>query len=337
MEKVRVAVVGAGGIAQVAHIPVWKKLPDVELVAVCDTIKARAKAVAEKYKIPRYYTRDEEALKQEDIDAVDICVPTNMHEPIAVKALSAGKHVLVEKPMSRTVEEAERMVRAARQYKRNLMVAMNVRFRWDAVNLKSFVEGGELGEVFYAKSGWLRRQSKWSEHSWLFQKKYSGGGVLMDLGIQMLDVTLWLLENAKAKSVKANLYNQVAKLDVEDAAVAFVHLENGATLTLEVSWTFLTEEDLLYTNLFGTRGGALLNPLRVMKEMHGNLVNLTPSRTETSTNLYKHSYENEIRHFVKCLRDNHTPMMSSGEESLERMRIIEAMYESAKRGKEVSL
>ncbi len=336
MEKVRVAIIGAGWIAQVAHIPVWKKLENVELVAVCDTVKTRAKAVAEKYKIPQVFTRDEDLLKRDDLDAVDICVPTNMHERLTLDALSAGKHVLVEKPMSRTVEEGEKMVRASRQYKRQLMVAMNVRFRYDATNLKSFVDGGELGEVFYAKAGWMQRQKKWTEHAWLFQKKLSGGGVLMDLGVQMLDMTMWLLGNVKAKSVKANTYSHVAKRDVEDTAVALVHFENGVTLNLEASWTFLREDDLFYTNLLGTRGDAQLNPLRVTKELHGNLVNLTPSKPETPTNLYKNSYESELRHFISCLRDG-TPMLSSGEESLERMRIIAAMYESAQRGKEVAL
>jgi len=336
MEKVRVAIIGAGWIAQVAHIPVWKKLENVELVAVCDTIKTRAKAVAEKYKIPQFLTSDDELLKRDDIDAVDICVPTNMHERLTIAALSARKHVIVEKPMSRTVEEGEKMIRASRQYKRHLMVAMNVRFRYDAANLKSFIDGGEIGEVFYAKAGWLRRQKKWTEHAWLFQKKFSGGGVLMDLGVQMLDMALWLLDNAKAKSVKANIYSNVARLDVEDTAVALVHFENGVTLNLEASWTFLREEDLFYTNLLGTRGDAQLNPLRVTKEMHGSLVHLTPSKSETPTNLYKNSYENELRHFINCLRDG-TPMLSSGEESLERMRLIEAMYESANCGKEVAL
>jgi predicted dehydrogenase len=285
MEKVRVAIIGAGWIAQVAHIPVWKKLDNVELVAVCDTVKTRAKALAEKYKIPQYFTRDEDVFKQENIEAVDICVPTNMHERLTIDALSAGKHVLVEKPMSRTAEEAEKMVRAARQHKRNLMVAMNVRFRYDAANLKSFIDGGELGQVFYTKAGWLRRQRKWTEQAWMIQKKLSGGGVLMDLGIQMLDMTLWLLGNPKAKSVKANIYDSIAKLEVEDTAVAMVHLENGAVLNLELSWTFLRNEDLFYTNLFGTAGDAQLNPLRVTKELHGNLVNLTPSRGDPHQSL----------------------------------------------------
>ena len=336
MNKTRLAVIGAGHIAQVAHIPFWKKMPEVELVAVCDANLARARAVAEKFEIPHYFSDDDQVLREDSIEAVDVCAPTNAHMTIAINALSAGKHVLVEKPMSRSLEEGQRMVKAAAQYQRKLMVAMNVRFRRDAINLKSFIESGDLGELFYAKSGWLRRQEKWTERSWLFQKQYSGGGVLMDLGIQMLDLSLWLFGNRKAKRVKAATYNKVARLDVEDAAVAFVHLEDGATLTLEVSWTFLAPQDDLYANLFGTKGGALLNPLRVMKEMHGSLINMTPRTEDTPIHLYKRSYKNELSHFIKCVRDN-TPMLSSGEESLERMRIVEAMYESARVGREVEI
>lgn len=336
MRTIRLAVIGAGGIAQVAHIPIWKKLSGVDLVAVCDTNLARAKAVAERYAIPQYYTRDDDVLKRDDIDAIDICAPTHMHMPIALAALSAGKHVLVEKPMALSLEQGRSMVEAARRYQRKLMVAMNVRFRRDAINLKSFIEAGELGDIFYARCGWLRRQEKWSEHSWLFQKQYSGGGVLMDLGIQMLDLSLWLFGNKKAKAVKATLYNKVSKLEVEDTAVAFVHLEDGSSLALEVSWTFLTAQDELYTNLLGTQGWAMTNPLRVMKEVHGNFTNLTPHVDDKPMSRYKRSYSNELRHFIKCLRDD-TPMLSTGEESLDRMRIIEAMYESARRGKEVEL
>ena len=336
MKKVRLALIGAGSIAQVAHIPNWQSMEKVELVAVCDTNQTQAKAVAERYNIARCYTKDDELLKDDTIDAVDICAPTNMHRELAINALSAGKHVLVEKPIGRNAAEAQEMVKAAEKYQKQLMVAMNARFRRDAINLKTFIDAGDLGEVFYAKCGWLRRQQRWTERSWLFQKKYSGGGVLMDLGIQMLDLAMWLLGNVPAKLVKATTFNKVAKLDVEDSAAAFIHLKDDRTLTLDVSWTFLTAQDLLYANFYGTQGGALLNPLRVMKEMHGNLINLTPHSDDSPQARYKRSYRNELRHFVDCLLGG-KQMMSSGEESISRMKIIEAIYESARSGREVSL
>jgi len=336
VDDLRIAVIGAGATAQVIHIPIWKKLPGVQLIAICDINKAKARWVAEKLKIPRAFSDDQELLKLDEIDAVDICTPNHMHMPVTLDALSAKKHVLVEKPMARNYEEAKRMVEAAKKAKKLLMAAMNVRFRPDAMALKQFVDGGELGKVFYAKSGWLRRKEKWHDRSWFVDPEISGGGVFMDLGIQMLDVSLWLMGNKKAKSVVASTYNLITKLGVEDSAAAFIRLEDDSTLTVEVSWTLLTERDFLYTNLFGTQGGALLNPLRVHKELHGNLVNVTPTKMDTTANLYKKSYENELAHFIQCLRGEET-LISSGEESLERLRITEAVYRSAQTGQEVKL
>ncbi len=335
-EKLKIAIVGAGAIAQTTHIPIWKNLPEVEIFAVCDKIKNKAQWVAERHKIKHSFNDIDDLLKLEEIDAVDICTPTFSHAPLAHAALSAGKHVLVEKPMARNYDEAKKMVDAAKKYQRMLMVAMNVRFRPDAITLKTFTEKGELGEIFYCKTGWLQKKEKLVPRSWLSQKEKAGGGVFMDLGIQMLDVGLWLMGNHKAESVKATTYNKITRLDVEDSAAVFIHLENGATLTVEVSWTLLFENDFFYTNIFGTNGGALLNPLRIHKELHGNLVNVTPSKPESTKNLYQKSYENEIVHFVECLRKG-GDFISSGAENLERLRIVDAVYQSAKTGREVKL
>ncbi len=335
-DKIRIGIVGAGVMAQVTHIPIWKSIRDIEIVAVCDTVKKKAQWIADKFKIKNYCADIDEMLKIDEIDAVDICTPTYTHMPLSVAALSAGKHVLVEKPMARNYEESKKMVDAAKKYQRLLMVAMNVRFRPDAIILKTFTQKGELGEIFYSKTGWLQRKEKLVHRTWLSEKEMAGGGVFMDLGIQMLDVGLWLMGNQKAESVKATTYNKITQLDVEDSAAAFIRLENGATLTVEVSWTLLFEKDFFYTNIFGTHGGALLNPLRIHKELHDNLVNVTPSKSESTTNLYKKSYENEINHFVESLRKGED-VISSGQENLERMRIVDAVYQSAKTGREVKL
>ncbi|MFQ5706256.1 MAG: Gfo/Idh/MocA family protein [bacterium] len=335
-DKLNIAVVGTGAVAQVVHIPQWKKIGDVQLLAVCDRNKNKAQWIADRYRIPRVFDDIEELLKLEEVQAVDICTPTQSHLYIAEAALSSGKHVLVEKPMARNYEESKNMVDAAQRYRRKLMVAMNVRFRQDAIILKSFLNGGDLGEIFYSKTGWLRKKEKMLDRSWLYEKEISGGGVFMDLGIQMLDVGLWLMGDVPVESVKAATYNKINKLEVEDSAAAFLRLNNGATLTVEVSWTLLSEKDFFYTNLFGTHGGALLNPLRIHKELHGNLVNVTPNKVETQMNLYKKSYQNELLHFVDSLK-NSTPLVSSGAEMLERMRVVEAVYESAKSGREIEL
>lgn len=333
-DKIKVGIIGIGKIAQVTHLPIWKKLDNVEIFGVCDRNERVARGVAEKYKIKHVYKNAEDLLKVDELDAVDICTPTQSHKALTVAALEQGKHVLVEKPMARNYKEAKEMVDSAIQHKKHLMVGMNVRFRQDARILKTFTQNEELGDIFYAKAGWLQRRDSLTHKAWMAQKEVAGGGVFMDLGIQMLDVSLWLMGDLKAKSVSASVYSNISGLTVEDSASVFIRLENQSTLTIEVSWTLLSDNDFFYTNLFGKNGGALLNPLRIHKELHGNLVNVTPAKSDSLQNIYKKSYENEIVHFVNLL-SNDNIFTEEYVAMLERMRIVDAVYESAKIGKEV--
>lgn len=335
--RIRIGIIGAGHIAQVVHIPIWQQINEVQIVSICDKVKPKAKWVAEKFKIGSFCTDPEELFKSNEIDAIDICTETDTHKDLAISALSAGKHVIVEKPMAKSYEDARAMADAAKKYEKYLMVAMNVRFRRDAITLKSFVDGNELGDVFYAKSGWIsyRNLSKASE-KWHYNKERSGGGVLMDLGIQMLDVASWLLGDIKPVSVKAVTFHRVPGLNVEDSAICLIQFENGSLLSLEVSWTMLSEKDLLYVNLYGTEGTALINPLRVYKNVRGNMINITPSKDEGANVRYSRSYKNELRHFVACLNQN-IPMQADAEEIVERLRILKALYRSAEEGKEITL
>lgn len=335
-EKIIIGLIGTGAVAQIAHIPFWKKIPEVELLAVCDKNKTKAQLIAEKFKIPYYFSEVEELFKLEPVQVIDICVPTRSHMELTVEALSAGKHVIVEKPMARNFQEAERMVQAAEKNDKKLMVAMNVRFRNDARILKTFAQSGELGDLFYFKSGWLRAREKLVTHGWFMNKEIAGGGVFMDLGIQLLDLGLWLMGNVTADSVKATTFNKISHYEVEDTAFAFIRLNNGAILNIEVSWTLPSLEDFFNTSIFGTHGTAILNPLRIHKELHGNLVNVTPAQEESPKDLYKKSYQNELLHFVRALQNKET-LISTGKEHLERMRIIDAIYQSAKTGREVIL
>ncbi len=335
--KLRLAIIGAGHIAQVVHIPELRKFSGVEIAGICDITASKAKWVANKYNIAHFSGDPETYFKDPEIDAVIICTPTHTHYELTVSALSAGKHVLVEKPMARTYEEALAMQRAAEKYDRKLMVGMNVRFRRDAITLKSFVDGRELGDLLYVKAGWLnQRDLSQTDESWFYDAEKSGGGVMMDLGIQMLDVGWWLLGNIPPVAVKGMAFNRFKGLSVEDSAVCMVHFENGTVLNLEASWALYTEKDLLYTNAYGREGSAYINPLRVYKNMHGNLINIVPIKEESSTVRYKRSYRNELKHFVDCLRQN-TPLQASAAESAERLKILEAFYQSVKEGKEVEL
>jgi predicted dehydrogenase len=334
-ELVRVGVVGTGAIAQVSHFPAYQRLPGVKVTAVCDVDLAKARRVASRYNVPHITDAYGELAAFEDVDAVDICLPNHLHAPAAIAALQAGKHVLCERPFSRSSKEAEQMVAAAREQGLVLMSGFNNRFREDAVVLKRFVTEGELGPVFYVKTGWLMQASTWSGAGWRKKKKFAGGGVLMDLGIQMLDMALWLLGMPEVESVSATAHPRPQKEEMESTASAFLRLRGGVTLALEVSWGLLMERDFAYLNLFGEKGAALLNPLRLHKEMHGSLVNVTPSLS-VGRNSYKLSYENEIRHFLDCTRTRARPE-APGEEALGMLRIMEALYQSAVEGREVRL
>ncbi|HCA80121.1 MAG TPA: gfo/Idh/MocA family oxidoreductase [Bacteroidetes bacterium] len=334
MQKVKIAVVGLGTIGQSVHLPILSRIPEVEIVAVCDMEASKAEFVAGKYEIPRHYTDLEEMLKTEEvIDGVDICTSTFSHLDAAIAALEAKKHVLVEKPLARTYEEAHKIVASAKKNQRKLMVGMNNRFRPDAMILKSMIQGGELGRIFYAKAGWLRKLK--STNPWLTRKEKSGGGVVLDLGIVMFDLAFWLMGFPEAKEVLASNYSHNTK-GVEDSSVVFIKMKNGSTLTIESSWSFEKESDFYYCDCFGMDGGGSLNPFRILKRMHGNLVNVTPASHETPQTLYWKSYDNELKHWVGSLRGLH-PLLSTGEEALHRMKIVDAIYQSARKGKSMNV
>jgi predicted dehydrogenase len=334
-KTLKIGLVGVGAAAQVNHIPTLKRLEGAELVVLCDRDPEKAARVAQKFGVPRTVGRFDDLLVDEELDAIDICTPNYLHRPMAVAALEAGKHVLVERPLARSAEEAEVMVKAAKKAERMLMCGVQHRFRPDSQILKKFMDKQELGKVFFAKTGWLRLRTEWDSDEWRRQKRESGGGVIMDLGFQMLDLALWMLGKAKPVSVTASVHRHDGTEEVEDSATAFIRLDDGATLTLEVTWGLLMEKDFAYLNLFGSGGAALLNPLRLHKGMHGSLVNVTPA-VESPRNQYKQSIEAEIAHFCDCLRKGVTPQ-GSGEELLPVMELIDAIYRSASQAKEVKL
>ena len=329
-----VGLIGVGAAAQVSHIPTLMKMEGVELVALCDRDPEKAQRVAQKFGIPVATDRIEQLLAREDVQAVDICTPNFLHAPMAIAALEAGKHVLCERPLARSGEEAAEMAKASRKAERVLMCALAHRFRPDAQLLRTFVAKGDLGEIFHAKAGWLRQRTEWDSDMWRQQKRASGGGVVLDLGFQMLDLSLWTLGGPQVESVTASVHRS-RKGEVEDSATAFLRLATGATLTLELTWGLLMEKDFAYLNLFGSGGAALLNPFRVHKGMHGTLVNVTPS-LDNARNQYKQSIEAQISHFLDVVRRGGKGM-GTADEIVPVMQVLDAVYKSAELGKEVRL
>lgn len=333
MEPVRIGVVGLGWIAQVAHLPVLQKLPDADLVAVCDRDRGKARLVAEKFGLKKVYTDVRQMFEQEPLDAVVVSTSTDAHKEVALAAIQAGKAVLIEKPIARTSTEAVAITEAAAAAKVKVMVGMNHRFRPDTMILKSFIEGNELGKIFYTKTGWLRRRT--TDNSWTLRKEKAGGGVFIDLGIVMLDMALWMMGYPVVTRVTASTFSHVTK-QVEDTAIVSLLMRDGTQMSIEVSWSMAVGDDEYYCDVYGTGGSATLTPLRVHKELHGNLVNLAPTKIESPQTVFKRSYENEIKHFIGAVRGLHG-LISPAQEAVHRMRLVEAIYRSARLKKEVAL
>jgi predicted dehydrogenase len=331
----RLGVIGVGHVAQTNHLPALKKRRDADVVAICDDDPEKARLVAQHFGIPRTVPDYDKLLRSDDIDAVIVATPNHLHAPMTMAALGYGKHVLCEKPPARNAAEAAQIAEATRRADRVLMYGMNKRFQSDVQVLRQYMTRGEFGKIFYAKTGWLRRRGDARGPAWYDNKRSAGGGVLMDLGVQMLDLALWLLGNPAVASVSATKYAVDPRQEVEDTLAALLVFENGASLSLEVSWALLLEKSFPYLNLFGTHGAALLNPFRIHKELGGNLLNVTPA-LDSPRNIYKQSYEAEIDHFLRCITQGEAPM-ASADEGLALMTVIDAIYQSAESRREVRL
>jgi len=330
--EVRVALLGTGAIAQVVHLPVLAQLPGVKLEAVCDVDGAKARAIANRFGIPRVFARDEEVFAAPDLDAVVICTPSHLHEPQAVAALEGGKHVLVEKPLALTAEGAARVVAAAERAGRALMVAMNSRYRPDVQALRPFLQGGELGEVFLMKSAWLNRKVRVARPTWRHRRETAGGGAWMDLGVQVLDLCLWLLGHPRVERLVAHLHPGEG-MEVEDAAVVALRLASGTALSLAVSWSLVAERDRHYVRLLATRGSGSLGPLAVYKEVEHGVLDVTPQLPPGRENIYTASYRLELQHFADVARG--AAPLELPRDQIELMRIVGLAYRSAEEGREI--
>ncbi len=329
---VRVGVVGAGGIAQVVHLPILKRLPDVDVVALVDTRLEKAETIAERFEIPLVSRSLAELPDDSALDAVLVSAPTDAHSELVAEALARGHHVLCERPLAPSSDEVAELIVAAEAADRQLMVAMNQRFRLDVRAVQQFVASGELGDVFMVRSVWLTRSERRPRHGWRRDPEQSGGGVLMDLGVQALDAALWLLGYPDVERVSASTHPAAG---VEDSAAAFLALEGGVALQLEVSWELHAERDRHALTLLGTMGSAGVSPFRVRREMETGLTDVTPPLDVDESALYTAAYRREWAEFLRFARGEKPLEYPS--EQIRLMRVVEACYRSAREGCEVEV
>jgi predicted dehydrogenase len=331
--ELRIGVLGTGAIAQIVHLPILVDLAGARVEGVCDIDGAKASAIAGRLSIPRVFADDEDLFASEDIDAIVICSPSHLHQHQAIAALEAGKHVLVERPLAFDAKGAEAVVKAAEKADRALVVAYNNRYRPDIRGVKSFVTAGELGHVFSVHGTWFNKKVRLRRPTWRHRRETAGGGAFMDLGVQVLDLCLWLLDYPAVERVSAHMHPG-EDMEVEDAASVLFGLENGTMVSVQVTWSLLAERDRHHIRLFGTAGSATTHPLQVFKEIEHGVLNATPQVAPGVENAYTASYREELRHFVAAALGTPPP---PPREQIELMRVVSAVYESAENGREVRL
>ncbi|MBC1489010.1 Gfo/Idh/MocA family oxidoreductase [Listeria sp. FSL L7-1485] len=354
--SLKVGIIGCGGIANGKHMPSLLKAEKAEMVAFCDIVLEKAEAAAEVFggTNASVYTNYQDLLQDKSIDVIHVCTPNISHAEISIAALEAGKHVMCEKPMAKTTEEARNMIKAAERTGKKLTIGYQNRFRKDSNYLHQICENKELGDIYYAKAKAIRRRAvpTWGV---FLDEEAQGGGPLIDIGTHALDLTLWMMDNYKPKYVVGNSYHKLSekenaanawgswdpkKFTVEDSAFGFITMENGATIVLEASWALNTlDVGEARTSLSGTEGGAdMEDGLRINGEAYSQMYEKKIQLDADGVDFYDGEGEDpaliEAEQWLDAILNNTEPVVKPAQ-ALVVTQILEAIYESAKTGKPV--
>ncbi len=330
-ETVKIGVVGAGAIAQLAHIPVLSKMRDAELVAVCDNDRTKARALADRFGIPDTFTDIEDLLELDELDAVVVATPNHLHEPHVLSALASKRHVLCERPLSLSSRGVERILAAAARSDRRVAVANNHRYRTDVQTLSRFIQGGELGKIVGMRAG--AYHFKRPAEGWRNRRAESGGGAFFDYGIPLLDLALWLADYPDPLRVTTHMDRPRGASAVEESMVVQLECVGGSSYLFDVSSAYVGEEERSWFEVLATRGSARLAPLRVVKELNGRPTDVSPSGAAGRESAFAQSYRAELAHFLSVVRGE-TPYESPSDQVVLH-RIVEAIYKAAEEGKEI--
>ena len=350
MGSLKVGVIGIGGIAG-THVPGWQASANAEIIAGCDIRDEVLNNWGQQHGVEKLYANPGDLFSDPDIDIVDICTPNRYHAPLAIAALEAGKHVLCEKPLAPTPQEIDNMIQARDQAGKMLMTAQHFRFQGSSKAMKAELDTGVLGDIYHARS-WMLRRGGAPTGSGFILKQHSGGGPCIDIGVHILDLTLWFMGNPEPISVsgvaRAELAHQDGaftgwgrnaipqEFDVEDFAAAFVRFDNGAILMLEVSWLLHhdTEGEDMQMWLYGTKGGAhwpnceFLSSNKETRQFYNNKLKLMYDGLEP--------HAQECVEFAQAITDG-APSPVPAEQSRQVIKILDGIYRSQESGGEVKL
>ncbi len=350
MAALKVGVVGVGGIVR-THMPGWQASEHAEVVAGCDIDAAALDAWGKAYSVGKLTTDPGELFSDPDIDIIDVCTPNRYHAPLVVAALRAGKHVICEKPLAPTPDEIREMIAARDESGKLLMTAQHFRFKGVSQAMKREIERGALGDIYHAR-GWMLRRNGLIPTPTFIQKEHSGGGPGIDIGVHILDLTLWLMGNPKPVSVTGVARAPLAKhpaafaawrdvdipadFDVEDFAVAFVRFDTGATLVLEVSWLLHhdTQGEDMQAWLYGTEGGCQWPKGEFYSTNYATRQFYNMALQRTRDTMEPHALE--CMEFARAVAEGR-PSPVPAEQSLHVMAILDGIYRSQELGREVVL
>ncbi len=348
-KTLKVGVIGVGGIAN-THMPGWKDSPYTEVVAGSDISDAALHKWGTQWSVPQLSNKPDDLINDPDIDIIDICTPNNYHAPLAIAAMKAGKHVICEKPLGPNPESIRQMIEARDETGKTLMTAQHFRFSGQAKAMKAEIDTGSLGEIYHARS-WMLRRSGAPTRPGFILKSHATGGPCIDIGVHILDLTLWFMGNPKPVAVtgvsRAELAHQKGafsvwggpipkEFDVEDFAAAFVRFENGATLILEVSWMLHhdTNSEDMQMWLYGKNGGSHWPKCEVYSTNYA-----TQQHYNTTLQIAKDIREphaQECVEFAQAIIDG-APSPVPAEQSLQVLTILDGVYRSQDTGAEVLL
>lgn len=351
---VNIAIIGVGNIAE-THLLAYSKNKNVKVVAFCDINPDRLAYMGKKWGVEKCYTDLDTMFKEvPEIDAVSVCTWNAAHASCTVAALKAGKHVLCEKPMAMNATEASLMMQTAKEAGKLLMIGFVRRHGNDAKIVREFVDSDYFGELYYAKATYLRRNG--NPGGWFGDKSLSGGGPLIDLGVHVIDLVRFIFGNPKPVSVYGATFTKLhdrkhIKADkgyrssgagredvcnVEDLASAMIRFDNGAVLSIEAAFSLNLKKDEGKIELFGTKGGAKLDPeLELYGEMNGYMTDMKLANVKTALS-FDGLFENEIDHYIDCI-EGRADCIAPAEDGVMLMKILDGIYESARLGHEVVL
>ncbi len=352
MSKFKVAVIGVGSISSM-HINSYIANENAELYAFCDINEARLRLMGEKYGVTRLYTDEAKMLEElTELDAVSVCVWNSAHAPCTIMALEAGKHVLCEKPMATNVEDAIAMKEAAEKNGKLLMIGFVRRFGKDCFMVNDLIKNGVLGDIYYTKVANIRRNG--NPCGWFGDKSRSGGGPLIDLGVHSIDLVRYLMGMPNVISVYGTTFRKLGNrnevktpkayvsasstandiCDCEDLASALIRFDNGVVMSVEMSFSLNTGEEVNNIQIFGTEAGVKMDKSITLYGTTDGYLSDVSFVGNNGLDIDK-AFSREIDHFVDSARGL-TTCINTADDGIALMKILTAIYESADSGHEIT-